>query len=261
MGASEKRDGRSGWRRPGIWEKRRKSVGTSRKHRQSRHAKDPFSPPSPHKQICIARTRQKFSVREKQPLTHNCGKVSLSRGDFFLALVKISHSARDACRVSVGSSRGRKGGGGIDDSRKWRRKRILREWGWKEGGPVVVCPESLRSKRNHSATEMADTQPLPLNYAYHTADRAESKLQSIAPSPSSCSSLFRRKNCLGRPLLIVVSSPPFHNAAAEKLFFVAVASPFYLRRSRQIRERKALYLLLLLRGDHFSVSHVQFFGV
>ncbi len=106
--------------------------------------------------------------------------------------------------------------GGIDDSRKWRRKRILREWGWKEGGAVVVCPESLRSKRNHSATETADTQPLPLNYAYHTADRAESKLQSIAPSPSSCSSLFRRKNCLGRPLLTVVSSPPFHNAAAEK---------------------------------------------
>ncbi len=40
---------------------------------------------------------------------------------------------------------------------------------------------------------------------------------------------------------------------------------FYLRRSRQIRERKALFflllLLLLLLGDHFSSSHVKFFGV
>ncbi len=40
---------------------------------------------------------------------------------------------------------------------------------------------------------------------------------------------------------------------------------FYLRRSRQIRERKAFFffffLLLLLGGDYFSSSHVQFFGV
>ncbi len=36
---------------------------------------------------------------------------------------------------------------------------------------------------------------------------------------------------------------------------------FYLRRSRQIRGRKVFLLLLLLLGDHFSVSHVQFFGV
>ncbi len=36
---------------------------------------------------------------------------------------------------------------------------------------------------------------------------------------------------------------------------------FYLQRSRQIRERKALFFFLLLllgEGDHFSVSHVQF---
>ncbi len=43
-----------------------------------------------------------------------------------------------------------------------------------------------------------------------------------------------------------------------------ILRPFYLRRSRQIRERKELFFLLLLLlggGDHFSVSHVQFFGV
>ena len=40
---------------------------------------------------------------------------------------------------------------------------------------------------------------------------------------------------------------------------------FYLRRSRQIMERKALFLLLFfslfLGVDHFSFPHVQFLGV
>ncbi len=43
----------------------------------------------------------------------------------------------------------------------------------------------------------------------------------------------------------------------------AYVHDFYLRCSRQIRERKALFFffLLLLGGDHFSVFNVQFFGV
>ncbi len=36
---------------------------------------------------------------------------------------------------------------------------------------------------------------------------------------------------------------------------------FYLRRSQQIRESKVLFLLLLLLGGHFAISHVQFFEV
>ena len=35
---------------------------------------------------------------------------------------------------------------------------------------------------------------------------------------------------------------------------------FYLRHSRQIRERKALFFLLLWGGDFFRPDHIQFFG-
>ncbi len=39
-------------------------------------------------------------------------------------------------------------------------------------------------------------------------------------------------------------------------------SPFYLRRSRQVKERKAFFFFLLhVVGGHFLFSHAQFFEV
>ncbi len=77
------------------------------------------------------------------------------------------------------------------------------------------------------------------------------------------------------PLGLDAQKPPHVEESAKESFLLCAFreslrshlsenESFYLRRSRQIRERKALFFFfffLLLGGDHFSVSHVQFFGV